>query len=76
MPNCVLATYDGSVLHLDEDLRLSPNTRVRVTVEALEPPAVGTRSFLRTARALELHGPIDWSERLARNLSPTASPLP
>lgn len=62
----VHATFDGEVLRLEEPLQLPPNTRVRVTIELAAPPTrpEGRRSFLQTARALELEGPPDWSSRL------------
>ena len=57
------ATFDGAVLRLDEPLRLPPNTRVRITVEAKERSGE-EGSFLTTARSLDLEGPPDWSSRL------------
>ncbi len=63
MATTLTATYDGTVLRPDKPLRLPPNSRVRITVE----PAKGvdeSRSFLSTARSLNLKGPPDWSERL------------
>ena len=42
------AVYDGSVLLPDEPLRLDPNTRVRITVEAVgEPPSPAVSSGYR-----------------------------
>ncbi len=64
MVQIVDATYDGAVLRPESVLELEPNTRVRLTVEVLPPVAAPPRSFLRTARALELDGPPDWSANL------------
>ncbi len=57
------ATFDGTVLRPDTPLRLPPNSRVRITVEA-EKSTGHRRSFLSTARSLGLQGPPDWSNRL------------
>jgi hypothetical protein len=63
MTKTLFATFDGEVLRPDEPLPLAPNTRVRLTIEteAAKSPA---RSFLQTARSLNLDGPPDWSARL------------
>lgn len=63
MSSTLTATFDGVVLRPDEPLDLPANSRVLITVEG-EPPAAGSRSFLSTARSLELDGPPDWSTRL------------
>ena len=57
------ATFDGQVLRPEEEIVLKPNTRVRITIETLDPPQVKRRSFLKTARSLNLVGPSDWSAR-------------
>jgi len=62
MSQIVEAVYDGSVLHPDSTLDVGPNTRVRLTVEPLPAPAAPRKSFLATARSLNLTGPADWSE--------------
>ena len=62
MTQIVEAVYDGTVLRPDGALRLEPNTRVRLTLEVVEPPPPASSSFLQTARALKLSGPRDWSE--------------
>ena len=61
MTQTVEAVYDGAVLRPETALGLEPNTRVRLTVEVLSPAAAPSASFLRTARALGLSGPPDWS---------------
>jgi hypothetical protein len=63
MTKSIEAVFDGVTLRLDEPLELPPNTRVRVTIESL-PTAGEAGSFLRTARALKLDGPPDWSSKL------------
>ena len=62
------ATFDGKVLKPDEPLELAPNTRVQVTIEIAEPVKNSRRSFLQTARSLQLKGPPDWSARLEEYL--------
>jgi predicted DNA-binding antitoxin AbrB/MazE fold protein len=57
------AIYDGEVLRLDEPIELEPNTRVRITIETNKPIVKKKRSFLQTARSLNLQGPSDWSAR-------------
>jgi predicted DNA-binding antitoxin AbrB/MazE fold protein len=57
------AVYDGTGLRPMEPLTLEPNTRVRITIET-EPTSESTRSFLKTARTLNLDGPPDWSANL------------
>jgi hypothetical protein len=64
MTQTVEAVYDGRVLRPETALALEPNTRVRLTVEVLPPAEVAPSSFLRTARSLELSGPVDWSANL------------
>ncbi len=61
MVQIVEALFDGNVLRPDEPLALDANTRVRVTVETLPVAESRPRSFLQTARALQLEGPSDWS---------------
>ncbi|MBI4675749.1 MAG: hypothetical protein HY741_29255 [Chloroflexi bacterium] len=58
------ATYNGQVLQLDEPLDLEPNTRVRVSIEPIEPKLGEPYSFLDFLASLELRGPTDWSERI------------
>jgi len=64
MSQTVEAVYDGAVLRPQTTLALEPNTRVRLTVEVLGPTEAAPQSFLRTARALGLSGPADWSANL------------
>lgn len=64
MKRTVTATFDGEVLRPDEPLDLAPNTRVRITIEAIASPVEKTLSFLDTAASLNLDGPSDWSVRI------------
>jgi hypothetical protein len=63
MTKSIEAVFDGVTLRPDEPLELPPNTRVRLTIENLPNPGTAG-SFLRTARALGLAGPRDWSSNL------------
>ncbi len=58
------AIFDGKVLRPERPLTLEPNTRVRITIETMQPAAEKTTSFLRTARSLNLDGPPDWATNL------------
>ena len=57
------AVFDGEVLRPVEPVSLEPNTKVRLTLE-VETAEAKPKSFLQTAKALELDGPADWSENL------------
>lgn len=63
MGKTIEAFFDGAVLRPSTPLALEPNTRVRLFIET-EPPPPPARSFLRTARSLNLDGPADWSANL------------
>ena len=64
MTTTLFATFDGEVLRPELPIRLAPNTRVRLIVEADDPRAAEPYSFLDTAGGLNLEGPSDWSGRL------------
>ncbi len=64
MGTTVDAIYDGEALRPESPLVLKPNTRVRITIETVEPAPQTTESFLHTARSLNLDGPRDWAENL------------
>jgi hypothetical protein len=64
MVETIEAIYDGEALPPENPLALEPNTRVRVTVETLQPHVGGSTSFLDTARSLNLDGPPDWAENI------------
>lgn len=64
MATTIEAVFDGQVLRLDQPLTLAPNTRVRITIEAVEPAPPAGASFLRTARTLNLAGPADFATNI------------
>ncbi len=68
MTKTLFATFDGEVLRPEEPVSLAPNTRVRVTIETTEESDASGASFLRTAQALNLEGPADWSARIEEYL--------
>lgn len=74
MTTTVFATFDGEVLRPEGPVTLAPNTRVRVTIETTVADESKSGSFLRTAQALNLDGPSDWSERLEEYLYGEAEP--
>ncbi|HWQ12150.1 MAG TPA: antitoxin family protein [Roseiflexaceae bacterium] len=61
MTTTIEAVFDGKVLRLDQPLPFAPNTRVRITIEAVEPAPPDVTSFLRTARSLDLNAPADFA---------------
>ncbi len=61
MVKTIEAVFDGQVLRPDDPLALEPNTRVRITIETVEPNPRKEKSFLDTARSLNVDGPPDWS---------------
>ena len=68
MSQTIEAIFDGEVLRPEKPIELSPNTRVRITIEATIPSTGSPNSFLRTARSLNLEGPPDWSARIEEYL--------
>ena len=78
MTKTLKAIYDGEVLRPDEPLDLEPNTRIQITIETQDGetkdiPSRNGKSFLDTARSLNLEGPPDWSDRLEEYLYGTKS---
>ena len=61
MSKTIEAVFDGKVLRPKDALTLEPNTRVRITIEPVEPTTKGAVSFLDTAISLKLEGPPDWA---------------
>ena len=59
MNKTIEAIFDGKVLRPKDALTLEPNTRVRITIEPVEPMIKGAVSFLDTALSLKLDGPND-----------------
>jgi predicted DNA-binding antitoxin AbrB/MazE fold protein len=68
MSKTIEAVYDGQVLRPEGPLELQPNTRVLITIEESTKAGPKAQSFLRTARALNLEGPPDWSTRIEEYL--------
>lgn len=64
MNKTIEAVFDGKVLRPIDTLTLEPNTRVRITIEVMEPSASGPGSFLDTAQSLNLDGPPDWAKNV------------
>jgi hypothetical protein len=65
MVETVEAVFDGEVLRPDTPLHFAINSRVRITVELLpKDEDLTNRSFLKTAKSLQLEGPTDWSIQL------------
>lgn len=70
------AVFDGTVFRPQGQVKLKPNTRVHITVEAEEASSSGGQetdarpdyskpgSFLRLGRSSDLTGPTDMSTRL------------
>jgi predicted DNA-binding antitoxin AbrB/MazE fold protein len=61
MSRTIDAVYDGQVFWPSEPVRLKPNTRVKIIVDTEEEERDKPKSFLQTARALNLDGPADWA---------------
>ena len=68
MVKTIEAVFDGKVFCPSSPFMLEPNTRVRITVETVEPATDQVASFLRTARSLELDGPPDWAMNIEHYL--------
>ncbi|HKZ83817.1 MAG TPA: antitoxin family protein [Anaerolineae bacterium] len=68
MVKTIEAVFDGQVLRPEDPLTLEPNTRVRITIETVQPEAEKATSFLRVARSLNLDGPSDWAVNLETHL--------
>lgn len=64
----VEARYDGTSFHPTSAVNIPPDATVRLTVEVLENPETKRGSFLRTAQAMNLPGPSDWSENVDKYL--------
>ncbi len=74
MSEKLYATFDGEVLRPERPVSFAPNTRLRLTIEeASEAEVPEPSSFLKTARDLELEGPVNWSEQLEEYLYGDAS---
>jgi len=63
------AIFDGTSLQPMIPLTLKPGTRVRIIVESVESSTEDQpKSFLQTAKSLNLEGNPDWSENLDQYL--------
>jgi hypothetical protein len=58
------AIFDGTALQLETPLNLAVGTRVRIVVESVLPNEQKPKSFLQTAKSLQLEGDPDWSEKV------------
>jgi hypothetical protein len=58
------AVFDGEVLRPERPLLLKPNTRVRITVEAVKVRRAKKKSFLEVAASIKVNLPRDYSENL------------
>ena len=64
MPHTIDAIYDGEVFRPSEPIDLKPNTRVKIIVALEEEDSEPPKSFLQTARSLNLDGPADWASHI------------
>lgn len=63
------ALFDGVTLVPEVPLNIKSGTRVRIIVESLLPDTKPSRkSFLQTAKSLNLQGKPDWSENIDQYL--------
>ncbi len=74
MVRTIEAVFDGEVLRPENPLALEPNTRVRITIETVEPHTKEAISFLDVALSLNLEGPPDWAENIETYLYDRESP--
>ena len=58
------AVFDGDVLRPEDPIPLEPDTRVRLTVEAVRVKTGEPYCSLHAMLAANLDGPPDWSERI------------
>lgn len=64
MSQTLEATFDGQVFRPVQTVELQPDTQVELVVTVKAVPSEKSKSFLRTARALKLQGPKDFSSRI------------
>jgi predicted DNA-binding antitoxin AbrB/MazE fold protein len=64
MSQTIEATFDGQVFRPVETVELQPDTQVELVVTVKTLYEEKPKSFLRTARALKLKGPKDFSSRI------------
>jgi len=64
------ALFDGITLVPEVPLNIKSGTRVRIIIESLSPEVKPTpKSFLQTAKSLNLQGNPDWSTNINQYLS-------
>lgn len=68
MKKSIEALFDGKVFQPVEPPKLAPNTRVWIVIMTTKPTKAKSKSFLQTARALNLDGPPDWSSNIENYL--------
>lgn len=61
------AIFDGTSLQLEVPLNLKAGTRVRIILERVLPDEE-PKTFLQTAKSLQLQGEPDWSEKIDQYL--------
>jgi predicted DNA-binding antitoxin AbrB/MazE fold protein len=64
MSQILEATFDGQVFRPIQTVELQPDTQVELVVTVKSLSEEKPKSFLRTARALKLKGPKDFSSRI------------
>lgn len=62
------AIFDGTALQLEVPLNLKAGTRVRIILESVLPDDEQPKTFLQTAKSLQLQGEPDWSEKIDQYL--------
>lgn len=58
------AVYDGKVFLPEQSPMLKANTRVRITVETVKPKRAKKRSFIATAKSIQIDAPSDFSTNI------------
>ena len=64
------AIFDGKALQLESPLNLGKGTRVKIIVESVLPKQEKPKTFLQTAKSLQLKGEPDWSVKIDQYLYP------
>ncbi len=70
MPEELNAIYDGKAFWPEEAVSILPDTRVRLIIDFDNRGTLNkkTKSFLKTARNLQIDGPEDWSSNIREYL--------
>lgn len=64
MTESIEALFDGKVFRPEKPVKLKANTGVKIIVETVSGAEAKKVPFLRTAKALNLDGPPDWSANI------------